>query len=291
MAVLVDGDRVLGPAALIDESGLFVAAGAAVPTNGITAKVGDKVFKMVVLSREKNTELVLLRATDFPGGRRPLRSPGSSNPGAVFAVLSGGPIRAEYLPTQRFAVLETRRGVPIAELRFEAPPSQFGTGLVVSESGEFYGSVKAALSPKTYNGSNALNGVQRTIPDLKFNNQQIGPAQLMVAYTVGPEVIRRVLDGFLSPSHEVVFPSMGVFCTDAIGGGALIQSVTPGSPAERGGLIAGDILLDIGGQTIGNQLDFARVMLGQEPGKRITLRIKRGSASALLDVVIGRAEK
>jgi S1-C subfamily serine protease len=111
----------------------------------------------------------------------------------------------------------------------------------------------------------------------------------MVAYAVGPQFVRRVLEGFLAEGHEVVFPSLGVMCVDAVGGGALIQVVRPNSPAAVAGVAVGDVLLDVGGTRIQDQLDFARAMLRQEVGKKVPLRLRRGSLIQIRDVVIGRA--
>lgn len=287
VATLVDGDRLIGPAALVDATGLFVAHGSAVMGDTVNARLGQKEFRMVVLSRERNTELVLLKAEGYEGTARPFRPPTGDTPsGTVFAVLSTGPIRAEHVPTRRYGVLgSTRRGVPIMELRFEAPEVQFGTGLILTEGGEMFGTVNAALvPPQPKNAGTGLTGIQA-----KPFTANVGPSALTVAYAVGPQFIRRVLEGFLSPSHEVSFPTMGVMCLDNIGGGALVQIVRPGTPAEAAGIQVGDVLLDIGGQTIGDQLDFARVMLRQEVGKKVVVRLRRGNAQQLRDVVIGRA--
>ncbi|HSI72464.1 MAG TPA: PDZ domain-containing protein, partial [Fimbriimonas sp.] len=109
-------------------------------------------------------------------------------------------------------------------------------------------------------------------------------------YTAGPQMIRRVLAGFRSPSHEVSYPSLGVICSDAIGGGALVQKVLPGTPAAEAGVRFGDIIQDIAGQVIRNQVDFARVMLDQEVGKKITVRIKRGSQIFFMNAVVAKAD-
>jgi S1-C subfamily serine protease len=115
--------------------------------------------------------------------------------------------------------------------------------------------------------------------------QNSGPNPMMVAYTVGPEFVRHVLEGFLSPSHSVEFAVLGVMCTDAVGGGALIQSVTPGSPAEKSGLHSGDVLLNINSNPIQDQIAFARVMLQQKAGKKIAMVVQRGGTKLFIEIV------
>jgi putative serine protease PepD len=93
-----------------------------------------------------------------------------------------------------------------------------------------------------------------------------------------------VLDGFLSPNHTVEFAVLGVFCNDAIGGGAQIQQVTPGSPADKAGLKPGDIITDIASSPIATQVAFAGVMLQQKVGKKIPVLVQRGGKKLLVDV-------
>lgn len=284
VATLYDGAKALGPVVLIDDRGFFVAHQGAVEGNTVTAKLSETAFHLQVVSRERNSELVLLKADDFPSAMRAFHRPqGEAPEGTLFAVLGSGPIRASVSGQQRFGVVgSTRRGVPMSELRFEAPMSQFGTGLLLTDSMELYGTLNAALSNAA--PPNGVNG-------FASSGQNIGPNALMVAYSVGPEFVRRVFDGFLSSSHEVVFPSLGVMCVDAIGGGALIQTVRKDSPADQAGLLSNDILLDIGGNAIRDQLDFARAMLKVEVGKKVVVRLRRSGQTQLREVILGETRE
>lgn len=288
IASLTSGDRLLGPAVLVEENGYFVAHQGAVTGNTVTARSRDVTFQLQVVSRERNSELVLLRATDgFPESMKVFRKPQGDMPtGTLFAVLPTGPIRASISSNKRFGVIgTTRRGVPMSEVRFEAPSSQFGTGLLLSDTMELFGTLSGSLA-----SASTGNGLSRTLGNgVVDQTGNIGPSAMMVAYSVGPDFVRRVFDGFLSESHQVVFPSLGVFCIDAVGGGALIQGVKKGSPAEAAGIANNDILIDINGMTIGNQLDFARAMLKLEVGKKVVVRLRRGTNQQFREVLIGES--
>lgn len=288
IATLTEGDRALGPVVLVEEQGFFVAHQGAVTGNTVTAKSRDVTFQLEVVSRERNSELVLLRApSGFPETMKVFRKPQGDMPsGTLFAVLPTGPIRASISSNKRFGVIgTTRRGVPMSEVRFEAPSSQFGTGLLLSDTMELFGTLSGSLASSPTN-ANLAKSFSSGLVDQAGN---IGPSAMMVAYSVGPDFVRRVLDGFISPSHQVVFPSLGVFCIDAVGGGALIQGVKKSSPAEAAGIAPGDILIDIGGMSITNQVDFARAMLKLEVGKKVVVRLRRGTNQQFREVLIGES--
>ena len=121
---------------------------------------------------------------------------------------------------------------------------------------------------------------------------QQGPADLNVAYAVSPLLLNRVVSGFLSPTHDVLHPALGAVCADdvvnSVSQGAVIRKITPGSGAAKAGLRVGDIILNIDGSEIHNVVDYARAMLAQAVGHRVTLAIRRGTQTIPLDAVVGR---
>jgi hypothetical protein len=306
IATLLVGDRPVGAAALIDDSGLFVASKAAIQGETMSARLKSGLtVRMKVLARSGATGMVLLQADRWtPGQVRPFEAPqGTEKPnGTLLAVLGTGPIRAQFVSEKTFGVLgNSRRLVPLAELRFEAPAEAVGAALIVCEDGEIVGTLNATLRRPDSNSQGGLaQGItggglapqlSRQLPG--FNQQQqnaFGPGEMTVAYTVGRDVVRQVIEGFRSPSHQVAFPSLGVLCRDNIGGGALVEVVQPDSAAQRAGIRVGDIILDIAGIQIRNQVDFAKAMNSQRAGAKITIRTSRGNAVQVRDVLIGRVE-
>ncbi|MEZ0325727.1 MAG: PDZ domain-containing protein [Fimbriimonas sp.] len=293
VTVLQNG-RPTGAAALIDTSGLFVAHRNAVLADMVQGRMSDgRTVQMTVKGQDSLTQLVLLQVADWDAGSVQAFLPPMVNErpgGALLAVLPSGPIRAEHVSSQRFGVVKpSNRMVPLSEFRFEAPAAEVGTALVFCENGEFLGALNATLGGPQAVGTSGV-GTNLTDPRTIFNTRPIGPSGLTVAYTTGAQLTRRVLDGFKSESHEVQYPSLGVMCNDAIGGGAQVQKVVPNSPAAQAGVRFGDIIVDIAGVVIRNQVDFARVMLDQEVGKKIVVRIKRGSQMLFMNAVVAKAD-
>jgi S1-C subfamily serine protease len=71
---------------------------------------------------------------------------------------------------------------------------------------------------------------------------------------------------------------LGVSMADAPGNqdGAIIQEVTPDSPASRAGLRAGDVVTSIDGQAIQSYSELVAGIRGHKPGDKVTLGVTRG---------------
>ncbi|HLI56541.1 MAG TPA: trypsin-like peptidase domain-containing protein, partial [Actinomycetota bacterium] len=71
---------------------------------------------------------------------------------------------------------------------------------------------------------------------------------------------------------------LGVNVFDAQTGGAQVQTVVPGSPAELAGLQPGDIIVGVNGQAVANGGDLGDLISAIAPGKKITLRYVRNGS-------------
>jgi len=69
--------------------------------------------------------------------------------------------------------------------------------------------------------------------------------------------------------------------------GLLLVSVEPGSPAERGGLLLGDVILTIGGVVIHHLSDLTSVLIAERIGVSVQARILRSGAVRELAVEVG----
>ncbi len=69
--------------------------------------------------------------------------------------------------------------------------------------------------------------------------------------------------------------------------GALVASVVPGSPAEKAGLQAGDVILKAGPDDIERMRDLPRLVAGLEPDTRLKVTVWRKGSERTLKVVIG----
>ncbi|MBK1717948.1 DegQ family serine endoprotease [Thiocystis violacea] len=60
-------------------------------------------------------------------------------------------------------------------------------------------------------------------------------------------------------------------------GGVLVEAIDPG-PADDGGLNAGDVILMLDNQSVGNLDDFNRILAAIEPGRPIAVLVQRGDS-------------
>jgi S1-C subfamily serine protease len=72
--------------------------------------------------------------------------------------------------------------------------------------------------------------------------------------------------------------------------GLLLVSVEPGSPAEQGGLLLGDVIVALAGQPIRHMDDLLAGLSGDQVGASVPVRIVRGGKVQEMKVVIGERE-
>jgi putative serine protease PepD len=72
--------------------------------------------------------------------------------------------------------------------------------------------------------------------------------------------------------------------------GALIQNVSPGSPAAKAGLKRGDVIVKIGGAVIQNSQDMIAEVRNHKPGDKVTVVVNRAGASVDIAVTFGSAQ-
>lgn len=284
VVTLVREDQPVGVAALIDSSGLFIAHKSSVEAKTVVGRDGDgREFALSWKAEDEATQLVLLGATSWRSEAVPVAVPRSLDAQAerLIAVAAEGPIRAQVAGKGILGMLANQRVTRLTAIEFEVPDSRFAGALLFSMRGELVGSIAATLRSESVS-----NQVQRTALG-NAGPRGFGPAPIAVGYAVSPAVVERVVDGFRSPTHRVRHPKIGVFCKDHPQGGALVQSVEPGSPGALAGIKPGDIIAEIDGTAIRNQLDVAAVVFDTEVGQIIRVTYRRGQTQTIASIRVG----
>ncbi|MEW2428069.1 trypsin-like peptidase domain-containing protein [Micromonospora sp. NPDC047644] len=92
--------------------------------------------------------------------------------------------------------------------------------------------------------------------------------------------------GKLQRGEKVSHPSLGVGVNPAEGGGALVASVTPGSPAEKAGLQRGDVVTRFGDKPVNDSDDLVGAVQAGKVGDRVEVQFKRNGVEKSATVTL-----
>jgi len=104
--------------------------------------------------------------------------------------------------------------------------------------------------------------------------------------TVPGTTIQRVVDALLTRGGRIPRGYLGV-ALQAVEGGAIVLGVEPGSPADRGGLIVGDIIAAIGGERVEDADDVHAQLGSGTVGTELAVDVRRGGSPKSLRVTVG----
>ena len=291
LAYIQDGDRVSGIAALIDDSGLFLAHKSAVKGIQVKARFPDGMtLNLLLIKSDEHTQLALLQATYWEqGSRAPLQVAKSAVKSDVglLAATPAGPRLGEFVADGRAGVMRpSLRYVPLSEIRVEASDDRIAGSMVFNSAGELIGVFGATLA-SSGRSVQTSDGLRRSLGTGAARFTAQGPRGVTVAYALGREVLQRVVDGFRSPTHEVLHPTIGIFFKASLTGrGVYIESVIPGSPASLAGLLPGDVVLDVDGQSVNSPVGLAVLLFKQKIGSLLKVRYSRGVQIGTANVTV-----
>lgn len=101
----------------------------------------------------------------------------------------------------------------------------------------------------------------------------------------------RVVRGFLGVLPDDITKEVA----EAIGlgkaAGAVVRNVTSGSPAEKGGVEGGDVIVKVDGKPVEKAADLRRLIAAVKPGAKATLTVFRRGSYKDLSVTIGEDER
>jgi serine protease Do len=73
--------------------------------------------------------------------------------------------------------------------------------------------------------------------------------------------------------------------------GAFISQVEPGLPADKAGIVVGDIILEFNGQSVSKFYDLSRFVANTKPGSKITLTVWNKGKTRTVSMVTGEMEQ
>jgi S1-C subfamily serine protease len=236
----------------------------------ITVAFGDKEAKGSVVGRDPGSDIALLKV-DGPGATPPPRAPTADlRPGQlVLAIGRPGELQATF-----GAVVSTHsrrrgwRGGGIDNLvrtdahlyqGFSGGPLVDATGRVVAINSWYYG-----------------RGETKSLPV---------EAAASIAESLATH--GRVKQPYLGIGTQPVYLAEEVREAAGQASGLMVISVEAGSPAAAAGLLQGDTLIGIGGESVAGMSDLYRALKSLQVGSKQTLKVVRAGAVQSLDVTVG----
>ncbi|WP_062443013.1 S1C family serine protease [Herbidospora daliensis] len=149
------------------------------------------------------------------------------------------------------------------------------------------------------NGRGEVIGVNSAIATIgagqPMGGQQSGSIGLGFAIPVNQ--VRRIAEELISTGSartsrigitiDQNYQGQGVRIADAPDRG--VPPITPQGPADKAGLRAGDVILEVDGQPISDSRELIVTIRSKTPGDRVPFKYSRAGAERTVDVVIGAA--
>ena len=141
----------------------------------------------------------------------------------------------------------------------------------------------AAINPGNSGGALADLADQVVgIPTLAATDQQLGGAAPGIGFAIPSNIVTDIAaqiikTGHVANSHRA---ALGVSVQTVTGpdgqpAGAGIAAVTPGGPAAKAGLQAGDVITAVNGTATPDTETLAAVLAGLQPGQQVSVSVTR----------------
>ena len=159
------------------------------------------------------------------------------------------------------------------------PPSQFTiAGAIQTDAAINHGNSGGPLIAVS---DGKVIGVNAQIDSTSNDNAGVG-------FAIPIDAIKNVADTVIAGGkvqHAYLGVSIGDTPNDT---GASISRVIAGSPADKAGLQAGDVVTAIGGKQISTADDLTALVATYKPGDKVTLTLQRGGSTKTVDITFGQ---
>jgi len=224
------------------------------------------------VGRDLATDLAVLRVADL-GLAAATVSEETARVGqlvmAVGRTANDGPMASSGVISIIGGPLRTGRGVTLERyIRTDATPYPgFSGGPLIDMQGAVIGILTTGL----------VNGIALAIP-------------MDIAKNIADTLVKQgyIKRGYLGISSQLVRLPDAQRAGQTQEHGLLIVKVDENSPAQKGGLMLGDILVALDGHTINDSEDLQILLTGDRVGKAIPIDVIRGNSLQTLQVTVGQ---
>jgi serine protease Do len=236
----------------------------------------NREYKAQVVGTDPKVDLAVIRidATDLPSI---VIGDSSKIQIGDYALAVGNPFGVGKTVTMGIVSATGRHNLGIEGyedfIQTDAPinPGNSG-GALINDRGELIGINTAIIS----HGSEGNQGIGFAIP-------------VNLARTVMDEIVKtgKVTRGYLGIVPQDVTPAIAKAFNVKEFTGALVGDVTADSPAQKGGLKNGDIILELNGKPVADANELRMSISMMAPGTSVNLKVLRDGADRNLTVTLG----
>ena len=98
----------------------------------------------------------------------------------------------------------------------------------------------------------------------------------------------RTSGAFLGVGTVTVTPEIAARLDLGADRGAIVQSITSGSAADRAGLLVNDVIVGIGGESVASVADVGRIIRSKKPGDRVKIDFVRDKKNQSVEAELGQ---
>ncbi|HEY2601419.1 MAG TPA: trypsin-like peptidase domain-containing protein [Thermoleophilaceae bacterium] len=116
-----------------------------------------------------------------------------------------------------------------------------------------------------------------------------GNGNVGIGFAIPSNTVRQVIPR-LEKRQAVPHAYLGLASTGSVNaaGGALVNGVIPGAPADKAGVQPGDLITEIGGRRVFDPSDISTEIGQHNPGDTVTMTVQRAGAIIHLQVQLGQ---
>jgi len=267
-------------------SGFIISADGYIMTNAhvidaadeITVKLTDKrEFKAKVIGADRRTDVALIKieATGLPLIK--IGDPSKLKVGE-WVVAIGSPFGFENSVTAGIVSAKGRslpqeNFVPFIQTDVAVNPGNSG-GPLFNLKGEVVG-----INSQIYSRTGGFMGLSFAIPIDVAN-------QIAQQLRTTGRISRGRIGVVIQPVTKELAESFGLQKPE----GALVNSVEKGGPADKAGILPGDVILKFDGKVVNASEDLPRIVGGTAPGSKVTIQIWRNKTARDLPITIAELQ-
>jgi serine protease Do len=244
----------------------------------ITVKLNDKrEFKAKVIGRDKNTDIALIKIDASGLSAVKFGDPGKLKVGE-WVIAIGSPFGFDNSVTAGIVSAKGRslpqeNFVPFIQTDAAVNPGNSG-GPLFNMRGEVVG-----INSQIYSRTGGYMGLSFAVPIDVAN-------EIATQLKATGKVTRGRIGVVIQPVTKELAESFGL----PKPAGALVASVEKGSPADKAGIEAGDVILKFDGKNVNSSEDLPRLVGSTKPGSKAVAQLMRNKATREVSVVVGEMQ-